>query len=265
MRRIITLLRQQRINLIKTILFNFKALPFRQAIKLPIYIYKNTIIVSIGKIYIDSDRIHKGMIRIGKKNFFAGFKTQFINSGEIHFQGKFLIEAGTCINNCGKMILGKESRFAERCNILIVNKLTVKDSTQIAFETVIMDTDFHSIVNTNKGIVKKDYGDIYIGSYNWIGNRSMIKKGTMTDDYTIVASLSMLNKDFRGEEKYPLIAGCPAKIVSHGWRRIYSDKNSRFLRNYFKNNIGTDFYSIDNYENINWDDYCSNGDETLKF
>lgn len=265
MRRIITLLRQQRINLIKTILFNFKALPFRQAIKLPIYIYKNTIIVSIGKIYIDSDRIHKGMIRIGKKNFFAGFKTQFINSGEIHFQGKFLIEAGTCINNCGKMILGKESRFTERCNILIVNKLTVKDSTQIAFETVIMDTDFHSIVNTNKGIVKKDYGDIYIGSYNWIGNRSMIKKGTMTDDYTIVASLSMLNKDFRGEEKYPLIAGCPAKIVSHGWRRIYSDKNSRFLRNYFKNNIGTDFYSIDNYENINWDDYCSNGDETLKF
>ena len=264
MRKIITLLRQQRINLIKTILFNFKALSFRQAIKLPIYIYKNTIIVSIGKIYIDSDKIHKGMIRIGKRNFFAGFKTQFINSGEIHFQGKFLVESGTCINNCGTMILGAESRFCEQCNILIVDKLTVKNSTNIAFETVIIDTEFHSIVNTYKGIVKKNYGEICIGAYNWIGNRSMIKKGTITDDYTIVSSLSMLNKDFRGEEKYPLIAGCPAKIISHGWRRIYNDYNNKIINSYFKNS-DADNYKIENPENIEWNDYCLHGDDILKF
>jgi acetyltransferase-like isoleucine patch superfamily enzyme len=264
MTNITNVFRRQKINILKTIFFNFKSLPFKQAIKFPIFIYSDTKLISIGKIHIDSDDIHKGMIRIGKRNFFAGFKTQFINSGEIHFQGKFLIESGTCINNCGKIILGKESRFCERCNILIVNKLTIKESTRIAFETVIMDTDFHTIVNTTKGIVKKSYGEIKIGSYNWIGNRCMIKKGTITDDYTIVSSLSMLNKDFRGEEKYPLIAGCPAKIIAHGWRRVYNDKNNKNINIYFQNS-DADNYKIENPENIDWDDYCLHGDDVLKF
>ena len=264
MRKLIRLLRSQKVNILKTLIFNLRALPFKQAIKFPIYIYSDTKIISIGKIFIESDNIHKGMIRIGKRNFFAGFKTQFINSGEIHFKGKFLIETGTCINNTGTMILGKESRFCERCNILIVDKLSIGVSTQIAFETVIMDTDFHTIVNTNKGIAKKSYGEIKIGSYNWIGNRSMIKKGTITDDYTIVSSLSMLNKDYRGEEKYPLIAGCPAKVISYGWRRIYNYDNGYMIHSFFKN-TGVETYKVENSENIDWDEYCLHGDEILKF
>ena len=85
MTNITNVFRRQKINILKTIFFNFKSLPFKQAIKFPIFIYSDTKLISIGKIHIDSDDIHKGMIRIGKRNFFAGFKTQFINSGEIHF------------------------------------------------------------------------------------------------------------------------------------------------------------------------------------
>lgn len=264
MKKIRNFICDQKINVFKTIFFNFKSLPFKQAIKFPIFIYSDTKLISIGKIHIESDGIHKGMIRIGKRNFFAGFKTQFINSGEIHFQGKCLIESGTCINNCGKIIFGKESRFGERCNILIVNKLTIKDSTQIAFETVIMDTDFHTIVNTTTGMAKKSYGEINIGSYNWIGNRCMIKKGTITDNYTIVSSLSMLNKDYRNENKYPLIAGCPAKIISYGWRRIYNNDNNKTINKFFKNTQANS-YMIKNPENINWDKYCLHGDDALRF
>ena len=225
MRKLIRLLRSQKVNILKTLIFNLRALPFKQAIKFPIYIYSDTKIISIGKIFIESDNIHKGMIRIGKRNFFAGFKTQFINSGEIHFKGNFLIEAGTCINNSGKICFGDNGRVGECSKVIIINSLNIGCKARIAFETVIMDTDFHTIVNTNKGIAKKSYGEINIGSYNWIGNRSMIKKGTRTDDYTIVSSLSMLNKDYRGEEKYPLLAGCPAKVISYGWRRIYNYDN----------------------------------------
>lgn len=264
MKKLIKLLRSQKVNILKTLILNLRALPFKQAIKFPIFIYSDTKIISIGKIFIESDNIHRGMIRIGKRNFFAGFKTQFINSGEIHFKGKFLVETGTCINNTGTMVLGKESRFCERCNILIINKLSIGDSTRIAFETVIMDTDFHTIVNTNKGIAKKSYGEIKIGSYNWIGNRSMIKKGTITDDYTIVSSLSMLNKDYRGEEKYPLIAGCPAKVISYGWRRIYNDGNNKIINSFFRS-TNEDSYKIENPENIDWDEFCLHGDDILKF
>lgn len=264
MKKLIALFRDQRINIFKTLIFNFRAFPFRIAIKLPVYIYTDTLLRSIGKVYIDTEHVHGGMIRIGKRNFFVGFKTQFINSGEIHFQGKFLIESGTCLNNSGIIVLGKESRFCERCNVLIVNKLEIGSSTQIAFETVIMDTDFHTIVNINKKIAKKSFGDIYIGAYNWIGNRSMIKKSTRTDDYTIVSSLSMLNKDYRSEERYPLIAGCPAKIIARGWRRIYSDKNNRLIDSYFRSST-SDVYEVESVDRLDWDDFCLHGDEILRF
>lgn len=264
MKKLIGLLRSQKINIFKTLIFNLRALPLKQAIKFPIYIYSNTKIVSIGKIFIESDSIQNGMIRIGKRNFFAGFKTQFINSGEIHFKGKFLIEAGTCINNSGKINFGDNGRIGECSKVIIINSLNIGCKARIAFETVIMDTDFHYIVNIQKGIAKKSYGEIKIGSYNWIGNRSMIKKGTITDDYTIVSSLSMLNKDYKSEEKYPLIAGCPAKIISYGWRRVYNNKNGNKINSFFKTSE-IDTYKIENSENIDWDEYCLHGDDILNF
>lgn len=258
------MINNQKINWLKTLMINFKSLPFSVAIKLPIYIYDNTLLVSIGKILIDTDDIQQGMIRIGKRNFFAGYKTQFINSGIIHFKGKCLIEAGTCINNSGTLVLGKEIMIGERCNILMVNKIVVGDFVRIAFGTIMMDTDFHSIINTNMGIVKKPYDEISLGAYNWIGNRSMIKKGTVTADYTIVSSLSMLNRDYRTEDKYPLLAGCPAKIISTGWRRIYSDKNNRTINTFFKQYKDKN-YIVSKPTNVDWDEFCLHGDEILRF
>lgn len=264
-RKIIRWFRSQKINILKTLIVNFKTLPFNQAVKFPIYVYTGTLLVSIGKIEIKSNNVSHGMIRIGRRNFFAGDKTILINSGIICFYGKFLIEAGTCISNNGTMCLGKESRIGERCNVLVVYRLFIGDFTRIAFETTIMDTDFHTIVNTNSGVVKKTYGEIILGAYNWIGCRSMVKKGTITGDYTIVASLSMLNKDYRTDKKYPLLAGCPAKVVSDGWRRIYSDKNCKNISSFFIKNAHCDTYMLNDYCNIDWDEFCLHGDEVLEF
>lgn len=45
-----------RLSLSKTIFFNFKSLPLRQACKLPVFIYHNTSLYRIGKIEIKSKR-----------------------------------------------------------------------------------------------------------------------------------------------------------------------------------------------------------------
>ena len=64
MRRFL-LLKQFFWYLLPTIYFNFHYLPFRQAIKLPILLYKPHFISLKGKIIIDALSIRIGMIRMG--------------------------------------------------------------------------------------------------------------------------------------------------------------------------------------------------------
>ena len=250
------ILSSNKVSILKTLLVNFKALPFSQALHLPIYIYTDTILESIGTIHIESNSISRGMIRIGRKNFFSGYKTQLINSGTIIFKGKFLIEAGTCINNCGRIVFGNECRIGEICKLLIIHYLEIGNCSRIAFDSVFMDTDFHSVVNTNTGRIKRAYSNIIIGSHNWIGNRCLIKKGTTTSSYTIVSAYSMLNKDYTSIPEYSLLVGCPAKVLASGLRRVYNESSNKLINGYFSNHTDAESLSIKEKEIINWDEFC---------
>lgn len=259
-------MQKPRVNWFKTFLINFRCLPWHQAVRLPIYIYSHTMLVSMGKIRIESRDVRRGMIRIGTRNFFSGYRTQWINSGLVVFKGRFLIEAGTCINNSGTVILGEESRFCENNKVLIVNGLTIGKSTQIAFDTVIMDTDFHTIISVEKGVAKKSYAPVVIGDYNWIGNRSLVKKGTVTPDYAIVSSMSMLNKDYTSAPPYPLLGGCPAKVLGDGWRRLYHTEHNREINAFFKEYPEAKEYRIPKAGQVTaWDNWCLHGDDRLPF
>lgn len=248
----LSFLRTQRISLFKTLLINFKCLPFKQAIHLPIFIYSNCILQSLGRIVIDAP-IEKGMIRIGKRNFFRGYKTLWSNAGTFIFRGNALIEAGTQIQNCGTIDFGPESRFCECLKVLIVNKLTIGTSTQIAFESVIMDTDFHNLVNIKKQNVKRSTKPIVIGSYNWFGNRCLVRKGTITPNHTIAATTGVLSSDFTEYGDNILLAGNPAKCISTGWRRVWKNRSNKKISEYFNNNPLAQEYNVTDV--INWNDF----------
>ena len=79
-----------RLSLSKTIYFNFKCLPFRQACKLPIFIYHNTSIYRIGKIEIKSKEIFQGMIQWGKLGYKSSGKGKICNNGKIEFEGQII-------------------------------------------------------------------------------------------------------------------------------------------------------------------------------
>ena len=51
--------------LLPSLWFNFKYLPFKQAVKLPILLYKPTFLELKGSVVIESDSIRFGMIRLG--------------------------------------------------------------------------------------------------------------------------------------------------------------------------------------------------------
>lgn len=61
---------------------------------------------------------------------------------------------------------------------------------------------------------------VCIGSNVWIGNHVSITKGTVIADGCIVASCSVVNKQFHTANT--LIAGVPAQEKKKGLKRIFS-------------------------------------------
>ena len=243
------------INWIKTIFYNLKWFPFKEAIKLPIYIYSHTKIYNSGKIVIKSP-ITTGMIKIGNIQIKTSQKTKLINHGVIDFEKGVEILGGTILVNDGEITLKENVYISEGCLIIIRQRLTIGQFTRIGFKSFISDSNEHFTINTETLEIAPIFKPITIGAYNWIGNTTYIKKGTVTPDYLIVASAnSLLTKDYsKLFPPYSIIGGMPVKLLKQGYRRIYSSDNQRMLRDWY-NKHPKDIYKLnDNYQNL--DNFC---------
>lgn len=249
------------VSLFKTLLCNFSAFPLRDALKFPIWVYQNTKIEHIGKIKINAP-LHSGMIRFGKRQFFRNQKTTIINIGVMEFDGDCTILGGSTIHVLGEnsvIHFGKEVMIGEEVKMLVGPYIEIGDYTRIAFGSLITSADFHYVININSGIVSRSMASIKLGKYNWIGNHTVIKKGVKTPDYCIVSNGSMLTKDYSDQPLYTLIVGVPGKVKGSGFRRVYNDKFSDELDEYFNDADVHSKVIPANSEDLNYDWFC-NGD-----
>ncbi len=263
MRKLLKFIRRQKVNWFKTFIVNFKCLPISQARHLPIHIYSDTIVSSYGHIVINADEITFGMVKIGRRNFFNGYKTYFVNSGTIGFCGRALIEHGSTINNMGGYLkFGQDVMIGEVCKLLCMKQITVGQSSQIAFGTVIMDTDFHTVVDTNEKKVRRSVSAIKIGAFNWFGNNCHIMKGTVTPDFAIATAKSLLNKDYSQYPMYSVFGGTPAKRLAEGKRRVFNRESCKLIDRLFDKDRNCKSVVLAD-EIVDWDAFCLGGDEVL--
>ena len=223
---------------LKTLYINFRCLPLCQAIKLPIYIYGRIKFRSLGSIKIEVENITRGMIKLGNFDNKSAGPTRICNNGEIVFEGPAYIWEGTLleIGKDATLIIGSHSLIGENVHIMLRKFCRIGDYARIAFESQIMDSDFHYLFNTNTHTIKNCTKPIIIGKYNWIGNRTSIKKGTITSDYTIVAGPNaMLNKDYTSCSAYCILAGSPAKEIANGYRRIFNVNSQEMITSFYDN------------------------------
>lgn len=226
---------QNRLSLSRTLYFNFKALPFKQATKLPIFIYHHTSIYNIGKIEIKDPKIFPGMIQWGKLGYKSSGNGKISNYGEIIFYGPVFFWGGCIIENLGTMLFRGDTQVGEGSLMLIRSKLDIGRYTRIGFLSFFMDSDDHYTINTETMKIANNKAPIKIGEYNWIANKAVVKKGTVTPPYTIVASSNtLLSKDYGDIGPYCVLGGIPAKVIGKGIRRIYNYKAELELNNYFK-------------------------------
>lgn len=219
------------IRILYSIFFNFKYLPFSQAKKCPIVFYKHAYgrVTNGGKIIL-SDEVFKK-----RKKIIIGFPAEDfeyqceksvlnIEYGTVFFNGSFCARRGVIIDIKGEAIFEDNVLFGPRCRIRIHHKGYFGNNIRIAHETQVFDTNFHFMEKVDFPGYYPISKPISIGSFSWIGNRCTIGPGTKLPDYTIVASNSLVNKDFSSLNTYSMIGGTPARFIREGWTRVWDTK-----------------------------------------
>lgn len=223
-------------SLFWSIYANFRLFPFRVAIKMPILCSsKLTIRGFSGEYILDSETIYPGMIRIGISQKILYRKgdsnTTITNHGKIIFRGSAQINSSSrlFVENGGLLDIGNEVVISNHTFVIVAKSVKIGEGTRVAHFSQICDSNFHFTEDLTSDLVYPRSASISIGRYNWIANRSIINKGTITPDYTIVSNGSLLSKDYSIIGENMVLAGQPAKVVKSNVRRVWDTEREKVL------------------------------------
>lgn len=255
------ILSRQRISLHKSLYINFRSLPYKIALKMPIVAYTNVEIQSLeGKIKISNCEIRPLMIQLGVyQRYRSKGQTRINNHGIIVFQGEGKILRGSEITvfKEATLSIGNSFFIGENALIFAAESVVIGKNSRIAFNSIVCDSDFHYMINVKERTIRRRTKSIEIGDYNWIANNVVIKKGVKTPNYiTVAGSYSVLSKDYSKDvEPFSILAGNPAKIIATGYSRVWKDEKEkiRFLNHYFSTH--PDDISYELLENEQIEDY----------
>lgn len=242
------------LNPLYTVYFNFIFLPFRQAIRFPIFIYGWPRLYSqFGKI-ICIGKCTTGMVRInvtipGGPQYSVG-NTELNIWGTLIFRGKCEIGTGNRINvgEKGTLDLGDLTKITVFCNITAYSLVKIGEMSRIVHRCQVLDTNFHYIADFNNNVVKDIAKPIIIGRYCWICNSTTITGGSVIPDMTIVGSNSLVNKDFSSLPTESLIGGIPAKFIANKYRKIENRELEINIQKFYNNNPDDVFILPENIE-----------------
>lgn len=190
-----------RVNFCKTLYFNLKYFPIKTALHFPVLIYYRTYFYKMkGQIQLNVPP-RLGLVQIGAH----GLGTQDIRysrtiwevTGTLVINGKTDIGRGCqiSIGKNGILTLGDKFLITGRTSIICQKDITFGDNCLLSWDILIMDTDFHHVINSEGEIINAPR-PIHIGNHVWIGCRNTILKGVTLPDNTIVSADSTITKSF---------------------------------------------------------------------
>ena len=201
----------------KTIRFNLKYFPFKTALKLPVIISGNVLLLKMdGKISIDAP-ISTGMIKIGFSDIGIFDKKRSksiwqVSGGTVIFKGNAIIGHGCKISIGEKGVLefGKNISVTAETEIIAYDTIVFGNDCLISWDCLIMDTDMHEIFDKSGNQINQSK-PIVIGNKVWIGCRSVILKGTKISDNSVIGTNSLITKDI--SDKSGVFAGNPVRFL----------------------------------------------------
>lgn len=211
------------LNYIKTIYFNFRYLPFKQAIYLPIWITTNFKVMKLkrGQIVLDAPL---------RKNFFfgdcgsRGLQEQeggiCLDDGAKLFMKAMCVIAQGTVLRCDKnatIELGKNFYCNKNCYLRSSERIKFGNGCSLGWNVQINSNDGH-VVEYN-GEKSRLSGEITIGDHVWLTSNTIVTKDVNIADGCIVAQGAVVVKSIT--EPKCLVGGVPARIVKNNveWKQ----------------------------------------------
>lgn len=233
-----------KLNLFKTLYFNFKVLPFHQALKLPFHFYGRVDFAKLTGTFSIGTEVQFGMIIFGGKHEVVinpQNPTRIHNSGHIHFDGRAVFAKGVNIMvwENGRLTFGNNLLMGSLNRIIVFREMRFGHDVLISWECQFFDTDFHFFENEFHEI-KDNCSPVSIADKVWIGARSTILKGTSIGENSIVAANSLCSGNYK--EKFGdgvVLGGSPVQCLKKGVKYVVNKRHERELFRYFMQNPNT--------------------------
>lgn len=207
-------------GLIRSLLFCLYYLPFKQAIRIPVYISPNVRKVKIkGDIILDYKNLSRYQIAIGHSGSpgLQAFNSSLLiqKGGQLVFKGPAVIGEGTVIrvDANAKMELGEKFYCNKNCYFRCHKSIIIGERVTLGWNNTLNDADGHSIFygdKTSNSVI----GTITVGNHVWITTNCFINKDVEIPDECVVALGSVVNKI--SVQPHSLIGGVPAKLIREG-------------------------------------------------
>jgi len=197
----------------KTIIFNFKYLPFNQAIFLPVFISHRVWLMELsGQVKVHKTKMGVIKIGFGEVGIFDQMRSRGIwqVSGLVEFKGKSNIGHGSKISVSGTLIVGENVNVTAESAIIAKNSVNIGDNVLISWDSLIMDSDFHKIYDSSGNHLNPSM-PVNIGCNVWIGCRVLILKGVTVAEGVVIAASSTISKSIDLESS---VAGEVGGVVS---------------------------------------------------
>ncbi len=231
-----------KLNLLKTLYFNFKFLPVRVAYRLPFHFYGRVVFDNLsGKVIFKASTLSTGMVKFGGNHeliYASKEPTRIYISGTLEISEFCVFAKATNLMVWDGAYLKIGSRFSmgSFSKLIAFREINIDNDVLVSWECQIFDTDFHFLVNVKDGSVNDNCGKIHIESGVWLGSRVTLQKSVYLPANTVVATNSVCVKDYRGHENENIvIAGSPAKVVKTGFEYLKDKRQEMYLYTYFNN------------------------------
>lgn len=146
-------------------------------------------------------------------------------AGTIETHGRVSIGAGSriVVGKDAVLRFGGKVAYSAAVTIVCGKSMEIGGDTVISWDTLIMDTDYHYVMDTEKGTTRPMRKPIKIGQGTWLCAGSKVLKGAVLPDGCILSAGSVLSNPM--EECDCLLVGNPAAVVKRNVRRSDKDIN----------------------------------------
>lgn len=214
------------LNLMKTIQLNFKCFPFEKAIRFPVFVFGRIGFEGLKKGCITTRSSHCGSVYIGGGYHTALFGNANTNrsflkiSGNLFLGDSVTIDQGCLVSICkgATVHIGEGVYINRNVRIHAKESIFIGDFTRIGWDSQIYDSNFHYTIC--HGRVSRINKPVRIDHNVWIGNRVTVSKGAVLPPFSVVAAMSLVNKDFSSYGEACLYGGVPSRFITGDIKRL---------------------------------------------